>query len=120
MPSPCGSCRGGVENVVLLEDDVSPRGCFQTVAVDVVGFILCCAGDCGGCDVDAEDGEVGVGWAEEGVEEEGDAAAAGAEVEDAERALRVRSLQLRSTCDEVCEVGGQIFRLWSLIQCQLL
>ena len=75
----------GIEDVCLLEGDVGGGGGVE--AAELVGVVLeifVCESDGVGGDVDAVDEGVGDLGVEEGVQEEGDAACAGAEVEDAE------------------------------------
>lgn len=77
--------------------------------MDVVREVSIGKGECGGGDVDAEDFEVGYGaifGGEEGVEEEGNTAGAGAEVEDTEGARgEDGGVGVRDKVGEVVRVG---------------
>ena len=74
----------GIENICLFKGYLRRGGGVEGAETDVVVEVFVGESDGGGGDVDAVDKRVGDLGVEEGVQEEGDAACAGAEVEDLE------------------------------------
>ena len=72
------------ENIAVLEAHLLSRAGEKMPTANVMRKVFAREGEGGRRDVDAEDLEGGDRRSEEGVEGEGDAAGAGAEVEDAE------------------------------------